>query len=57
MSAVDKIKNAMDDVEGKAKEALGKLSDHKDVEREGQRDQAKADLKNAGEKVKDAFGH
>jgi len=57
MSAVDKIKNAMDDVEGKAKEALGKLSDHKDVEREGQRDQAKADLKNAGEEVKDAFGH
>ena len=57
MSAVDKIKNAMDDVEGKAKEALGKFTDHEDVKREGERDQAKADLKNAGEKVKDAFKH
>ncbi len=57
MSAVDKIKNALDDVEGKAKEALGRVSgDHK-VEAEGKTDQAKADLKSAGEKAKDAFKH
>ena len=57
MSAVDKIKNAIEDVEGKAKEALGRATDDKSIENEGRRDQAKADLKDAGEKVKDAFQH
>lgn len=57
MSAVDKAKHAMDDIEGKAKEALGRAAgDHK-TENEGKADQAKADLKQAGDKVKDAFGH
>jgi uncharacterized protein YjbJ (UPF0337 family) len=57
VSATDKLKNAMDDLEGKAKEGLGKVSDDKSTENEGKRDQAKADLKDAGEKVKDAFDH
>ncbi len=57
MSAVDKIKNAIEDVEGKAKEALGRATDDKSIENEGRRDQAKADIKDAGEKVKDAFKH
>ena len=57
MSATDKLKNAMDDVEGKAKEALGNVTGDKSTENEGKRDQAKADLKDAGEKVKDAFDH
>ncbi|MCV7227690.1 CsbD family protein [Mycolicibacterium komossense] len=57
MSALDKAKNAIDDVSGKAKEAVGKATgDHK-TENEGKGDQAKSDLKNAGEKVKDAFKH
>ena len=57
MSATDKIKNALDDVEGKAKEAIGRATgDHK-TEAEGRTDQAKSDLKGAGEKVKDAFKH
>ena len=55
MSAVDKAKNAVEDVSGKAKEAIGKVSGDKDTEAEGRADQSKADLKNAGEKVKDAF--
>ncbi len=55
MSATDKIKNAIEDVEGKAKEAIGKVTGDKDTEAEGRKDQSKADLKNAGEKVKDAF--
>ena len=55
MSATDKIKNAIEDVEGKAKEAMGKVTGAKDTEAEGRKDQSKADLKNAGEKVKDAF--
>jgi uncharacterized protein YjbJ (UPF0337 family) len=54
MSALDKAKNTLQDVEGKAKEVVGKLTGHNDTEAEGKQDQAKADLKNAGENVKDA---
>jgi uncharacterized protein YjbJ (UPF0337 family) len=57
MSAVDKIKNNIEDVEGKAKEALGAATGDKSTENEGKTDQAKSDLKNAGENVKDAFLH
>jgi uncharacterized protein YjbJ (UPF0337 family) len=57
MSATDKIKNALDDAEGKAKEALGRVTGDHSTEAEGKGDQAKSDLKQAGEKVKDAFKH
>ena len=57
MSAVDKAKHAMDDAEGKAKEALGRATGDKSTENEGRKDQSKANLKDAGEKVKDAFKH
>jgi uncharacterized protein YjbJ (UPF0337 family) len=57
MSATDKMKNAIEDVEGKAKEGLGKASGDKSTENEGRKDQAKSDLKDAGENVKDAFKH
>jgi uncharacterized protein YjbJ (UPF0337 family) len=54
MSTVDKIKHAIEDAEGKAKEALGRVSgDHK-TEAEGRKDQAKVDLKSAGTQVQDA---
>jgi uncharacterized protein YjbJ (UPF0337 family) len=57
MGSADKMRNAMDDAEGKAKEALGKATDDKSVENEGRADQSKADLRKAQEKVKDAFKH
>jgi len=57
MSAVDKAKNAVEDVKGKAKEAAGRVSGDHSTEYEGKSDQAKADVKDAGEKVKDAFKH
>jgi len=57
MSATDKAKNAVDDAAGKAKEAMGKVTGDRQTENEGRKDQAKSDLKNAGEKVKDAFKH
>jgi uncharacterized protein YjbJ (UPF0337 family) len=57
MSGVDKAKNKIEDVGGKAKEALGKASGDKSTEDEGRADQAKSDFKDAGEKVKDAFKH
>jgi uncharacterized protein YjbJ (UPF0337 family) len=57
MSATDKIKNAIEDVEGKAKETLGAVTGDRSTENEGKKDQAKSDLKDAGENVKDAFKH
>lgn len=57
MSAGDKIQNAAEDLGGKAKEAFGKATDDDSKVAEGKTDQSKADLKNAGENVKDAFKH
>jgi uncharacterized protein YjbJ (UPF0337 family) len=57
MSATDKMKNAVQDAEGKAKEGIGRVTGDRDTEVEGKADQSKSDLKDAGEKVKDAFKH
>lgn len=57
MGLDDKIKNAAQDVEGKVKEAAGKATDDHSLEAEGKGDQMGADLKQAGEKVKDAFSN
>ena len=51
----DKLDNAKDKVTGEAKEATGKVTDNERLEAEGKADQTGADLKQAGEKVKDAF--
>ena len=51
----DKVANKGEGMLGKAKEKLGEATDNKDLQAEGQADQSKADLKQAGEKVKDAF--
>ncbi|MCS5721652.1 CsbD family protein [Herbiconiux sp. CPCC 203407] len=55
MSAADKIKNAAEDLAGKAKEAVGNITDNDKLVAEGKADQTKADVKKAGENVKDAF--
>ncbi|GAA1594082.1 CsbD family protein [Kribbella hippodromi] len=55
MGIADKAKNAAEELAGKAKEAIGDLTDNKELESEGKTDQTKADLKNAGENIKDAF--
>ncbi len=57
VSGTDKASNKIEDIGGKAKEALGKVTGDKSTENEGRKDQAKADMKDAGEKVKDAFKH
>jgi uncharacterized protein YjbJ (UPF0337 family) len=46
-----------EDVRGKIKEAAGKLTDDEALERQGKNDQAKGELKKAGDKVKDAAEH
>ncbi|MCV7410749.1 general stress protein CsbD [Mycobacterium florentinum] len=55
MSTEDKIKNKIEDLGGQAKEAVGKVTGDDDTKNEGRVDQAKSSLKDAGEKVKDAF--
>jgi uncharacterized protein YjbJ (UPF0337 family) len=55
MSGIDKAKNALEDAAGKAKEKMGEATGDQSMEAEGQKDQAAANLKQAGEKVKDAF--
>lgn len=55
MGIGDKAKHAAEDAAGHAKEGFGKATDNEDLEREGQADQTKADLKKAGDNVKDAF--
>lgn len=55
MSMDDKLKNAAEEAKGKAKEKAGDATDDRDLQAEGETDQTKADVKQAGEKVKDAF--
>jgi uncharacterized protein YjbJ (UPF0337 family) len=55
MSAEDKIRNKIDELAGKGKEIAGRATDNPDLEAEGRGDQAKSNLKQAGEKVKDVF--
>ena len=55
MGAHDKVSNKIDDLAGKTKEAVGKVTGDDDTRVEGKLDQAKSSLKDAGEKVKDAF--
>jgi len=55
MGIDDKAKNTAQDLTGKAKEAAGKVTNNEELEAEGKGDQAAADLKQAGEKLKDAF--
>ncbi|KUI22716.1 general stress protein CsbD [Mycobacterium sp. GA-1285] len=55
MSAADKARNKVDNLAGKAKEALGNLTGDPLTRDEGRSDQAKANFKDAGEKIKDAF--
>lgn len=55
MSFIDKAKNTAEKVAGEVKEAVGKATDDKDLQAEGKKDQAKGDVKNTVEDVKDAF--
>lgn len=41
--------------QGKVKEKAGEATDDRDLEAEGEADETKANVKQAGEKVKDAF--
>lgn len=55
MGTDDKVKHGTEKGLGKAKEKLGSSTDDRTLEAEGRKDQSKADMKQAAEKVKDAF--
>ncbi|MCE0764346.1 CsbD family protein [Pseudonocardia kujensis] len=55
MSMKDKLDNKTQEMSGKAKEVAGRATDDERLEAEGRTDQMGADLKQAGEKVKDVF--
>ncbi|MFP7762093.1 CsbD family protein [Marisediminicola sp. LYQ134] len=55
MATEDKAENHGQNLAGKGKEALGKVTGNESLEAEGKADQTGANLKNAGENVKDAF--
>ena len=54
-SARNKTRNAAQKVKGQFKEAAGRVSGDERLEAEGRADKTRANLKQAGEKVKDAF--
>ena len=55
MGADDKFSNKAEEMKGTAKERFGDATDDESLQAEGQRDKTKGNLKQAGEKVKDAF--
>jgi uncharacterized protein YjbJ (UPF0337 family) len=55
MGMDDKLKHSAEGTLGKAKESLGDATDDRELQAEGKKDQSKSDLKQAGDKVKDAF--
>ena len=55
MGLDDKIQNSAEEAGGKVKETVGEVTDNERLEAEGKADQFGANMKQAGEKVKDAF--
>ena len=55
MAPEDKAAHKATELKGKVKEGVGDATDDESLKAEGQTDQAKGNLKQAGDKVKDAF--
>jgi len=55
MSFIDKAKDAAQKLMGEGKQATGEHTDNPDMAADGQKDQVVGDLKQAGEKAKDAY--
>jgi uncharacterized protein YjbJ (UPF0337 family) len=56
MSFSDRIDNKTDELGGKAKEAVGNATDDENLAQQGKNDQAKAGLRDAVDRTKDAVG-
>jgi uncharacterized protein YjbJ (UPF0337 family) len=55
MSGADKARNKLDQFRGKVKAAMGRATNDPELEAQGRFDQRSSHLKDAGEKIKDAF--
>jgi len=55
MGLLDKFKNKAETAKGDAKQKVGQATDNQQWQAEGKADSMKGNLKDAGEKVKDAF--
>ena len=55
MTKKDKAKNTSQIAKGKVKESVGKALGDDQLEADGNADQMKGNVKQAGEKIKDAF--
>ena len=55
MSSENKAANKVTEIRGKIKKAAGQRTGDADLEAEGRAEESEGDLKQAGEKVKDAF--
>ncbi len=55
MSAENKAANKVTEVKGKIRKKAGQATDDTDLEAKGRTEEAKGNLKQAGEKVKDTF--
>ena len=55
MGAIDKAKNKLQQMTGGAKKKVGEHTGDTEMQAEGERDKTVGNLKDAGEKVKDAF--
>ncbi len=55
MGADDKLGNKAEELKGKGKETAGDATGDEQLQAEGQTDQAKGNVKQAGEKVMDVF--
>jgi uncharacterized protein YjbJ (UPF0337 family) len=55
MSGSDKARNKVQRLKGTVKEVVGRATGDAVLERQGRQDQRESHLKDAGEKIKDAF--
>jgi uncharacterized protein YjbJ (UPF0337 family) len=55
MGAENKAANKVTQIKGKIKKKTGQVTDDESLEAKGRAEESKGDLKQAGEKVKDAF--
>ena len=55
MGTDDKVDNKLEELGGKAKEGVGRATGDEELQAQGEGDQMRSNLRQAGEKVKDAF--
>ena len=57
MSILKKIRHKIQTVKGRTKKSTGRVTGNRRLRTEGRTDQAAGDVKQAADKVKDAFKH